>query len=162
MEDAFNKHLNKELFSAYLYLSMSAYFETVNMKGMANWMRIQAQEEMAHVMKFYGFINDRGGKVVLMQVDAPKTAWKSPIDVFKEAYKHECYVSGEIHKLVDLALKVSDHPANTFLQWFVTEQVEEEATAQEIVDKLNLVGDNNAALYMLDTELGTRVFTAPV
>jgi len=161
IEEALNKQLNAELFSSYLYLSMSAWFESTNSPGMANWMRIQAQEELTHAMKFFDFIHERDGKVTLVQVDAPKTAWDSPLDAFQAAYEHECKVSGLINGLVDLALQESDHAANAFLQWFVSEQVEEEASALGIVDKLKLVGDNSVALFMVDGELGQRAPAAP-
>jgi len=161
IQDALNEQVNAELFSAYLYLSMSAYFETQNLAGMANWMRIQAQEEMVHVMKFYGFIHQRNGQVILTQIDAPKTEWNSALDAFQDAYEHECKISGLINQRVDLAISEKDHAANTFLQWFVTEQVEEEATAQSVVDKLKLAADNGVALLMLDTELSQRALPAP-
>jgi ferritin len=161
IEEAFNQQINAELHSAYLYLSMSAWFESVNFTGMANWMRVQAQEELTHAMKFFDFIHERDGKAALTQVDAPKTAWDSPLDAFQGAYEHECKITGMINGLVDLSLKESDHAANAFLQWFVTEQVEEEAAALTIADKLKLVGDSNVALFMLDGELGQRTFTPP-
>lgn len=161
IEDAFNKHLNYELFSAYIYLSMSAYLEAQNLKGMANWMRVQAQEEMVHVMKFYTFILDRDGKVALTAVEGPRVDWNSPLEAFKDAFDHECKVSARIADLVTLAQKENDRPADSFLKWFVDEQVEEEASVKEVVDKLKLVGDNGAALFMIDNELGQRVFTPP-
>lgn len=161
IQDAFNEQINAELFSAYLYLSMSAYFETQNLAGMANWMRIQAQEEMGHAMRFYDFINQRDGQVILTQIDPPKTSWSSALDVYQEAYQHECKVSSLINQRVDLAVTEKDHAANTFLQWFVTEQVEEEATAQSVVDKLTLAAGNSVALLMLDAELGQRTLPDP-
>lgn len=157
IQDTFNKHLNAELYSAYLYLSMSAYLESENLKGMAHWMRIQAQEEMTHVMRFYDFIHDRDGRVGLKSIDTPKGEWKSPLDLFEDALAHERMVSGLINDLVNLALAENDHMANTFLQWFVNEQVEEEATVKEIVDKFKLVGDNGVARFMLDGELSQRM-----
>ena len=156
IQDAFNKQINAEVFSSYLYLSMSTYFDSQNLKGMANWMLIQAQEELQHAMKFLDFINERGGRVLLTQVEGPKTEWSSPLDVFEDAYRHECKVTGMINDLVDLSLSEKDHAANVFLQWFVTEQVEEEASAQEIADQLKLAGDQGGVLFMLDRELGTR------
>ena len=156
IQDALNKQLNAELYSSYLYLSMAAYLESQNLKGMAHWMRIQAQEENLHAMKFFDFINERGGKVVLTQIDAPKTEWSSPLDVFEDTCKHESKVTGLINELVDLSLSEKDHAANAFLQWFVTEQVEEEASVQEIAGKLKLVGDRGGMLFMLDRELGQR------
>ncbi|MCP4569337.1 MAG: ferritin [FCB group bacterium] len=159
IQDAFNAHLNAEMYSSYFYLSMSAYLESGNLKGMANWMRIQAQEEMTHVMKFYDFIHDRDGQVILTAIEGPKTEWNSPLEIFEEALAHERLVSGLINDLVDLAMAEKDHMAVTFLQWFVTEQVEEEANVKEIVDKMKMVGDNGVARFMLDGELSQR---APV
>ena len=156
IQDAFNKQLNAELFSSYLYVSMAAYFESQNLKGMAHWMRLQAQEENMHGMKFFDFINERGGKVVLAQIDAPKVEWSSPREVFEDTCQHERKVTSLINELVDLSVSERDHAANAFLQWFVTEQVEEEASAQEIRDKLELAGDNGAVLFMIDQELGQR------
>jgi ferritin len=156
IQDAFNKQVNAELFSSYLYLSMAAHFESQGLKGMASWMRIQAQEEEMHAMKFFDFIHERGGKVILTQIDAPKTEWNSPLAVFEEVYEHECKVTGMINDLVDLASREKDHAANVFLQWFVTEQVEEEATAMEIVENLRLAGNQSTMLLMLDRELGQR------
>ncbi len=156
IEDAFNGQLNAELYSSYLYLSMSAYFESQNLAGMANWMRVQAQEELGHAMKFFDFINERGGRVTLTQLEAPKTQWAYPLDAFQDAYEHECKVTGLINGLVDLAIGEKDHAANTFLQWFVTEQVEEESSVQTVVDKLKMIGDSGGAVFMLDGELGQR------
>ncbi len=161
IQDAFNDQLNAELYSAYLYLSMSAYFESMNLKGFANWMRTQAQEEMLHAMKFYSFINDRGGRVVLSAIDGPPVKWDSPLAAFEDAYRHEQKVTGLINNLVDLAMQEKDHSAGAFLQWFVTEQVEEEASADAVVQKLKLAGGQGAALFMIDAELATRVFTMP-
>jgi len=161
IEGALNQQLNAELYSSYLYLSMSAYFQTINLLGFANWMRIQAQEELVHAMKFYDFINERNGRVILQQVEAPPTEWSSPLDVFEGAYKHEQKVTGLINDLVNLAVGERDHATNIFLQWFVTEQVEEEASADEVVQKLKLVGDDSSGLFMLDGEMGQRVFTPP-
>ncbi len=161
MQDALNGQLNAELYSAYLYASMSAYFESVNLRGFANWMRVQAQEEVVHAYKFYNFVNERGGRVVLRPIEGPPTEWDSPIAPFEAAYEHEQKVTGLINKLVDLAVSQKDHATNNFLQWFVTEQVEEEASANEVVQKLKLVGDARGGLFMLDRELGQRVFTPP-
>lgn len=159
MQEALNQQINAELFSSYLYLSMSAYFESQSLPGMANWMRVQAQEELVHAMKFYSFINERDGRVLLAAVEGPRTEWSSPLEVFEEAYKHELKVSGLIHRLVKLANEENDYATHTFLQWFVNEQVEEEAAAKLIIDRLRLVGDNGVALFMLDNELGRRTPT---
>jgi ferritin len=161
IQDALNSQINAELYSSYLYLSMSAYCDSQNLAGMANWMRIQAQEEHGHAMKFFDFVNERDGRVVLTQIEAPKTEWTSPLNVFEETLAHEQKVTGLINGLVDLSLEEKDHASNTFLQWFVTEQVEEEATAKSILDKLKLIGDNPVALYMLDGELGQRTLPSP-
>ncbi len=161
IEGALNQQLNAELYSSYLYLSMSAYFQSINLPGFANWMRVQTQEELVHAMKFYDFINERGGRVILQGVEAPPAEWSSPLDVFENAYKHEQKVTGLINDLVNLAVGERDHATNIFLQWFVTEQVEEEASADEVVQKLKLVGDDSGGLFMLDGEMGQRVFTPP-
>jgi ferritin len=161
IEGALNQQLNAELYSSYLYLSMSAYFQSIKLPGFANWMRVQAQEELVHAMKFYDFINERGGRVMLQQVKAPPAEWSSPLDVFENAYKHEQKVTGLINDLVNLAIGEKDHATNIFLQWFVTEQVEEEASADEVVQKLKLVGKDSGGLFMLDGEMGQRVFTPP-
>ncbi|UCE58714.1 MAG: ferritin, partial [Phycisphaerales bacterium] len=137
IESAFNEQLNAELFASYLYLSMAAYFESQNLKGMASWMRMQSIEEHFHAMKFFDFLNECGDRVRLTKITGPQKEWESPLAVFEEACEHESKVTGLIHNLVDLSLAEKDHAANAFLQWFVTEQVEEEASVQEIRDKLN-------------------------
>jgi ferritin len=156
VQTAFNQQINAELFSEYLYLSMAAHFESESLKGMANWMRIQAGEEHNHAMKFYHFILDRGGKVALLQIDAPKTNWASALEVFEGAYAHELKITGMINNLANLTIEEKDHAAHQFLEWFVNEQVEEEAAAQMVVDQLKLVGDNGVAIYMIDQELAKR------
>jgi ferritin len=161
MEEAFNKQLNAELYSAYLYLSMAAYFYSINMNGFANWMTVQNQEETMHAMKFYAFINERGGRIQLEAIERPATQWSSPLEVFQETLKHEEKVTALINNLVDLAIAERDHASNAFLQWFITEQVEEEASANEIILNLQMAGNEPPALFMLDRELGTRVFTPP-
>jgi ferritin len=157
MLGALNQQVNAELSSWYLYLSMAAYFEAQSFKGMAGWMRVQAQEELGHAMKIYDFVNQRSGQVTLTQIDAPKTQWDSPLGVFEESLGHERKVTAMINGLVNLAIDEKDHAANTFLEWFVNEQVEEEATVEQIVDQLKLVGDNGVALYMIDQQLGQRI-----
>ncbi|MGQ9572260.1 MAG: ferritin [Dehalococcoidia bacterium] len=160
-QEALNKQLNAELYSAYLYLSMSAYFQSINLSGFANWMRVQAQEELMHAMKFYDYVNERGGRVILQPVEAPPSEWDSPLAVFEDVYRHEQKVSGLINKLVDLAIEVRDHATNNFLQWFVSEQVEEEASADDVVQKLRLVHSDPSALFMIDREMAQRVFMPP-
>jgi ferritin len=161
MEAALNGQINAETYSAYLYLSMAAYFESVNLPGFAHWMKVQTQEEMVHALKFYNFIQDRGGKVALAAIAAPKTEWKSAADAFGDAYKHEQKVTAMINGLVELAQKEKDKAADTFLQWFVTEQVEEEKSPYDILQQLKMAGNNPSALLMLDRELGARIFTLP-
>lgn len=159
--EAFNEQLNAELYSSYLYLSMANYFAAENLDGMTAWMRVQTDEESIHAMKFLDHINDRGGRVVLKQIDGPKIEWSSPLEAFEDAYKHECLISSKINALVDLANQERDHAASTFLQWFVTEQIEEEATALAIVEKLRKVGDNPVGLFMIDEQLAQRPPAAP-
>ncbi len=158
MQNALNNQINLELYSAYLYLSMSAYFESINLKGFANWMKVQAQEELNHAMKFYDHINERGGKMTLKAVEAPKTEWKSPLDAFEDTYKHEQKITSIINKLVDLSESENDYPSKSLLQWFVDEQVEEEASADEIVKKLKLIKESPNGLLMLDSILSKRKY----
>lgn len=162
MESALNKQINAELYSAYLYLSMNAYFQSVNLPGFANWMRVQALEEMTHADRFYKYVADRGGRVLLDAIDKPPVKWSSPLNVFEEVYRHEQKVTSLIHALVDLAITEKDHASNAMLQWFVNEQVEEEANAESLVQQLRLIGDNGYGILMLDRELAGRVFTPPV
>ena len=161
VEKALNEQINAEMYSAYLYLSMASYFDAEGLDGFANWMRIQFQEEQAHALKIYDFVNERGGRVRLKPIDGPDTDWKSAQDVFEQTLKHEQLVTSLINKLVDLARAESDHATDNFLQWFVAEQVEEEATADSILSKVKRVGDKGNGIYMLDKELGSRVFTPP-
>ncbi len=160
IQDAFNEQLNAEFFSSYLYASMAAYFELHNLKGMAHWMRMQLIEENMHAMKFFDFILEHGGKVALTKIEAPKTEWSSPLEVFEDTCEHESKVTELINNLVDISLDKRDHAAVTFLQWFVTEQVEEESSVQEIKDKLAMVKDNPVALFMLDQDLAKRAAPA--
>ncbi|HUV64090.1 MAG TPA: ferritin [Sedimentisphaerales bacterium] len=161
MEEALNGQVNAELYSAYLYLSMESYFKSLNLNGFANWMRVQTQEEIVHATKIYDFINERGGRAILKAIEGPTTTWDSPRAVFEAAYKHEQKVTGLINDLVDLAIKEKDHASNTFLQWFVNEQVEEEASADQIVQQLKMMESAPGGLFMLDRELAQRVFTLP-
>ena len=156
MEDALNKQVNREYYSAYLYLAMSAYFESVSMKGFAKWMRIQAREEQTHGDKFLDYIIARGGKVTLGAIEAPKAKWASAGKVFEEIYAHEQKVTGMINALVDLAIKEKDHASFEMLQWFVKEQVEEEEHASEILAQITAVGDVPGHLFYLDHQLGKR------
>lgn len=160
MQDALNEQINAELYSAYIYLSMSAYFEDANLSGFANWMRAQYQEEVAHAMRFYNYVHDRGGRVLLKEIAAPQTEWKSPVDVYEHTLEHERHVSALIHKLVDLANEENDHATHQMLQWFVEEQVEEEATAEQVLEELRLIGDNKGGLFMMNREMAQRQFGA--
>ncbi len=161
MEAALNKQVVAEYYSAYLYMAMSAYFETVNLGGFAGWMQAQAMEELSHGTKIFHYVNERGGRVWLDAIDKPPLKWASPLAVFQATLKHEQKVTGLINKLVDLAIKEKDHATENFLQWFVAEQVEEEASADEILQKLKMIGKDGGGLFMIDRELGQRVFTPP-
>ncbi len=161
MSEAMAGQVNAEYYSAYLYLSMNSYLHSINLSGMANWMNMQAQEELFHGTKLYNFILERGGRVILAKIDQPPSAWDSPLAVFENAYAHEQKVTGLINDLVDLAQEERDHATNIFLQWFISEQVEEEANASGIVHKLQLIGNDAGGLFALDQELGSRVFTMP-
>jgi ferritin len=156
MQEALNKHANAEFYSSYLYLSMSAYFWSINLTGFAHWMRIQAREELSHALKFYDYVVERGGRVSLQTVETPAAQWDSPLAAFEDAYRHEQQVTGLINQLVDESIQTRDHATNAFLQWFVTEQVEEEAAADAIVERLKLVGGAPSGLFMIDHELGER------
>lgn len=156
LHKAMNEQVNAEMHSAYIYLSMASWFESENLKGMAQWMKTQATEEMKHAMKFFHFINERRQKVDLLAIEGPQTSWKSPLDVFEHAFHHEEYITGRIHKLMEMAVEMADYAAIEFLQWFVKEQVEEEASADEVVQKLKMVGDSKNGLFIMDKELGKR------
>ncbi len=161
MMKALNEQINAEMYSSYLYLSMESYFQSISLAGFAAWMRGQVQEELMHSMKFYDFVNERGGRVTLDTIRKPETSWKSPLVAFEHILRHEQMVTELINDLVDLAIREKDHATNIFLQWFVTEQVEEEASVGEIVDKLKLIKDNSSGLFLLDAEMSKRVFTLP-
>ncbi len=161
MEKALNGQVNAEYYSAYLYLSMSSYFDSVGLPGCGNWMKMQFQEEWLHGSKIYDYIIERGGRVILQAIDQPPSSWDSARAVFTEVLQHEQKVTGLINALADLALDERDHATSIFLQWFISEQVEEEATAGGILDKMKLIGDDNAAMLAMDQDLATRVFTAP-
>jgi ferritin len=161
MEKALNEQVNAELFSAYLYLSMEAYFRSLNLNGFANWMRVQTQEEIMHAMKIYDFIDERGGRILLKAIGGPDTQWDSPLAAFEAVYTHEQKVTGLINNLVNLAIEEKDHATNTFLQWFVNEQVEEESSADQMVQQLKMMEKAPGGMFMLDRELGQRVFTPP-
>ncbi len=156
MQDAINEQIKDELYSAYLYLSMAAYFEVESLPGFATWMRAQSQEEVEHAMKFFDFVNERGGRVELQAIEQPTVTFESPLAVFQATYEHEQKVTALIHDLYELALDESDYPAQVMLHWFIDEQVEEEDSVSEILDTLERIGDKDQGLMMLDRELGQR------
>lgn len=162
MEKALNDQINAEMFSAYLYLAMVAYFQEKNLAGFANWMTIQNQEETFHAMKFFRYVIERGGRVKLGPIETPQFEWASPLAAMEAAQKHEQYISGRINDLVNLAIKEKDHATASFLGWFVDEQVEEEDSVNTVVQKLRLLGTDGGGLFMMDRDMATRVFTPPV
>jgi len=156
IEEAFNNQINEEMYSSYLYLSMAAYFDSVNLPGFSQWMRWQAQEEMFHAMKFYYNIVERGGTVELAAINAPKKKWDSALQVYSEALEHEYHITSCIHKLMDLAVEEKDYASINMLNWFVNEQVEEEESFTEVVEKLKMIGEHKHLLLMQDKEMGQR------
>lgn len=162
MQNAFCEQINKELFSEYLYLSMKAYFLNLNLNGFATWMDVQVQEEHAHAMGMFNYLIERGGKVELMPIDKPETNWSSPLDVFKAVLKHEEYVTSRINALMDVAEEEKDRAATIFLNWYLKEQVEEEANVGGVLAQLEMIGNDKSGLFALDKELGARTFIAPV
>jgi ferritin len=158
IENALNAQINREFFSEYLYLSMEAYLRTKNLDGIANFFHVQTQEEHMHGMKMFNFLIDREGKVSLKAIDAPQTNFKSVIEVFEKTLEHEQLVSKYIDELMDMAIKENDHAVISFLKWFVDEQVEEEATAKNILSRLKLIGGDGHGLLMIDSELASRTF----
>ena len=161
MYQALNGHLNKELFSANLYLNMSAAAAGLGFKGSATWFMVQYQEEMVHFMKFYTYVNSQGAQAAVTAMPAPAASFSSLLDMFERTFAHEQSITKWLNELLDLAAGEKDHATQIFLQWFVTEQVEEEENDREIIAKLKLIGDNGQGLLMLDNELATRVFTPP-
>ncbi|MCT4660764.1 MAG: ferritin [Tissierellales bacterium] len=161
LEKAINEQITAEMYSAYLYLSMAAYFEEQNLPGFANWMRVQFEEEQFHAMKFFDYVNERGGRVRLGAIEQPQIEWNGPIDVFEETYKHEQHVTSLINNLMDLAIEERDHAMKSFLNWYIDEQVEEEANVTSLLDQLKLIDGKGHGMLMLDRELSQRSFTAP-
>jgi ferritin len=158
MQIAIDEQINAEIWSAYLYLSMSAYFERQNLRGFANWMKIQWQEEISHAIKFFDYVHSRGGQVSLKPIAAVQVDWKNPIEVFTDTLAHEQHVTSLINNLANIAVEEKDHASNSMLQWFIAEQVEEEAHAEQILVQLKMIGDNGYGMLMLDRELAARVF----
>jgi ferritin len=156
ISDAINRQINREFYSAYLYFSMASYFESINLKGFAHWMEIQSKEEFSHGKKLYDFLIERGGRPIMQDIEAPPSEWKSPTNVYEETYNHERAVTEMINDLVNLAKDEKDHATTVFLQWFINEQVEEEASSNEILQKLKMVGEKGHVLLMIDRELAQR------
>ncbi len=161
VQDALNEQINAEFWSAYLYLSMAQHFEAEGMPGVANWFKIQFQEEQAHATIFMNYINQRGGRVTLKAIDAVPTSWESPLEAFKATLEHEKKVTALINDLYALAESERDYATRDRLNWFVSEQVEEEDNCRTLIDKFSLIGNDGMGLYMLDQELGSRTYTAP-
>jgi ferritin len=161
MRNAINQQIKHELESSYLYLAMEAYFHAKGLDGMAQWMRVQVQEELTHAGRFFDHVVNRDGQVELKNLEILQTTWDSPLAAFSAAYKHEQFITGKINDLVKLALEEKDFAANTMLQWFVTEQMEEEQNTSKVAQDLEIVGDNGHGLLMLDRELGARTFVMP-
>jgi len=161
VKKALNDQVNAEMYSAYLYLAMSAYFDSIDLPGFAKWMKMQAQEEMIHTMKMYDYVIERGGRVLLGAIEAPPSEWDGPLDAFKATLEHEQKVTGLINNLVNIAISESDHATNIFLQWFVSEQVEEESNVTAVLQQLKMVGGQGQGLFMMDRELGSRPVPQP-
>ena len=162
MQNAFLDQINKELFSEYLYLSMKAYFLNLNLVGFANWMDVQVQEEHAHAMGMFDYVVERGGCVTLEAIEKPESCWNSPLDAFRAVLEHEKYVTSRINALMDVAEEEKDRAALAFLNWYLKEQVEEEANVGGVIAQLEMIGDDKSGLFALDKELATRTFVAPV
>lgn len=162
MQKALNEQLNREYFSAYLYLSMSAYCSDIGLNGSANWFYQQYQEEIMHGMKIYDYMIQRGIKIILEQIEKPDSEFESILDVFEKSLEHEEFMTGNLNELSDMAMKDKDHATYNFLQWFVTEQVEEEATVGDIIAKIKLIGRDGQGLYIIDSELAKRTAPAPI
>lgn len=158
VEDILNKQVNAELWSAYLYLSMAAWCESKGLKGFANWMRVQFQEETTHALKIYDYVLSRSGDIKLQPIAGVENSWKSLLHMFEETYKHECVVTDLIANCYEVATKEKDHATATMLQWFINEQTEEESNAIEIIDQIKLLGEKGEGIYHLDKQLATRVF----
>ena len=156
IQDAINEQINKELFSSYLYLAMSTYYAESNFSGFASWMKVQSSEEYGHAMKFYSYVIERNGHVELETIEKPHAKFKSPVDVFKQVLEHEKKVTAMINKLYELAIKEKDYPTQIMLEWFITEQLEEEKSAGDILEQLKMIGDSSVSLIMMDRQLAAR------
>jgi ferritin len=156
VQDKMNQQIMHEMYSAYMYLSMSAHCESANLPGFARWLRMQAEEEMEHALKFYDFIHERNGKVVLFAIDQPPSEFGTPREIFEQVYAHEQKVTGLINSIYELSVKENDYPSQIFLHWFIEEQVEEESNSSQILETLKMIGDSANGLFMLDRQLGKR------
>lgn len=161
IEEAFNEQINAEIYSSYMYYSMASYFASLSLDGFSHWMRVQALEELTHVQKISHYVLERGGRPIMKTVAAPPSDWDSPLACFEAVYEHECEVTQLINGLMDLALELRDHASVSYLNWFVDEQIEEEANTDAVVQKLKLVDNNKGGLFMLDRELDARTFVLP-
>jgi len=162
LEKVINEQINAEMYSAYLYLSMSAYLESINLPGFASWMRVQFEEEQFHALRFFTFLNERGGRVELDTIEKPQFAWNNVIEVFEHTLEHERHVTSLLNNIADIAEAEKDRPTRNLMVWFIDEQVEEESSAEKIINELKLINGEGHGMLMLDRELGTRVFTPPV
>ena len=162
MEKAFNDQINKELYSEYLYLAMKGIFAELKLTGFVNWMDVQVQEERAHAMGMYDYLNERGGKIELLTIDKPEIKGSTPLEIFEQVLEHEEYVTSRINALMDVAEEVKDRAALSFLDWYLKEQVEEESNVGGVLATLKLIGEDKKALLLLDKDLGARTFVAPV
>ncbi|MBE9504818.1 MAG: ferritin [Proteobacteria bacterium] len=156
MEDALIEHINKEMHSGYLYMSMSAHSTSIGLKGFATWFMVQYHEEMFHAMKIYEYIASRGGKVILAEIESPPESYESPLNMFEKTLAHEQLMTSNINQLMELSIAEKDHATQIFLQWFVSEQVEEEENDNDIIARLKLIGNDSNGLFMVDKELGSR------
>lgn len=162
MQHALNEQINKEFYSEFLYLAMKAYFAELNLQGFVNWFDVQVQEERAHAFGMYDYLIERGGKVELLEIEKPVIEGNTPVEIFEHVLRHEQYVTSRINYLLDVAEEVKDRAAISFLDWYLKEQVEEESSVGKVLATLKLIGDDKNALLLLDKDLATRVFTAPV
>lgn len=161
IQKALTRQINEEMYSGYLYLSMESYFRSISLSGFASWMRVQVQEELYHGMRFYDFVHERGGRVILDTIQQPDSEWATPLAAFEQIMIHEEKVTALINALMDLAITEQDHATKIFLQWFVSEQVEEESSVGDVLNKLRLIQNDSSGLFMLDAEMAKRVFVLP-
>lgn len=162
MQQELNEQVNKEFYSAYMYLAMSAYCNTIGLPGFSHWMRMQYEEESLHVTKMYDYILDQGGQIHLKMIEEPSKEFGTPIEIFEKTLEHEQFVTKAIHNLMSLAVEERDYATQTFLQWYVTEQVEEESNVNDILSPLRMVGNDKGGLMMIDQKLNGRAAPTPL